>query len=573
MEIKDKTVLVLGSGGMVGMAVCRELMLENPALLVISSLKQQEVEEVMDTLKAEFPNTRTRFAGVSGNIFGRMEYKDKTHKEILEDPECRKGLIEDILGELNEEVLERFFFYRICQHYKPEIVIDCVNSATAISYQDIFLSSEQVLNQLNDRKGFSFHSFSEVIEKHLCTLLLPQLIRHVQIFYESMKRVGTKLYFKIGTSGTGGMGLNIPYTHSEERPSRVLLSKSAIAGAHTLLLFLMARTPDAPITKEIKPTALIAWKGINYGPIIRQGKPVILYDCPPSQAFNLEGYLHLEPDREWNPIRSDSGDPEILHSVYIDTGENGIFSRAEFEAITSIGQMEFVTPEEIARNMIYEIKGRNTGCDVINALDNATMGPTYRAGSMRHNALERMQELECKYEVDSVAFEMLGPPRISKLLYEAYLLKLVCSTLSRIIQEKPTQLSHKSSQLIATNQRLRSSIISIGIPILLPDGKSLLRGPEIKIPRSHIGNEVAITREEIDKWAHDGWVDLRVSNMELWQRRIRMILEEIATLPPRDTSSRFYRDTRYWGNGREINVGKLVSWILVTEEHGERIKG
>ena len=63
------------------------------------------------------------------------------------------------------------------------------------------------------------------------------------------------------------MGLNIPYTHSEERPSSVLLSKSAVAGAHTLLLFLMGRTPDAPITKEIKPTAAIAWKRIGYGEV------------------------------------------------------------------------------------------------------------------------------------------------------------------------------------------------------------------------------------------------------------------------------------------------------------------
>ena len=43
----------------------------------------------------------------------------------------------------------------------------------------------------------------------------------------------------MGTTGTGGMGLNIPYTHSEERPSRVLLSKSAMAGAQSMLLFLM----------------------------------------------------------------------------------------------------------------------------------------------------------------------------------------------------------------------------------------------------------------------------------------------------------------------------------------------
>ena len=87
---------------------------------------------------------------------------------------------------------------------------------------------------------------------------------HIQILQKALLAANVKLYLKVGTAGTGGMGLNIPYTHSEERPSRVLLAKSAVAGAQSLLLFLMARTPDGPVIKEIKPTAAIAWKKIAY---------------------------------------------------------------------------------------------------------------------------------------------------------------------------------------------------------------------------------------------------------------------------------------------------------------------
>ena len=72
------------------------------------------------------------------------------------------------------------------------------------------------------------------------------LIRHVQILVESLKHAQTKAYVKIGTSGTGGMGLNIPYTHSEERPSRTLMAKSAVAGAQSMFLYLLGRTPGAP---------------------------------------------------------------------------------------------------------------------------------------------------------------------------------------------------------------------------------------------------------------------------------------------------------------------------------------
>ena len=87
------------------------------------------------------------------------------------------------------------------------------------------------------------------------------------------------------------MGLNIPYTHSEERPSRTLLSKSSIAGAHSMLLYLLARTPEAPIVKEIKPAAAIAWKRIGAGPVLRRGHPIRLYDCPPERALDVEEAL------------------------------------------------------------------------------------------------------------------------------------------------------------------------------------------------------------------------------------------------------------------------------------------
>src|SRR4029079_8385221 len=116
--------------------------------------------------------------------------------------------------------------------------------------------------------------------------------------YQAMVKAGTRAYVKIGTSGTGGMGLNIPYTHSEEKPSRALVSQSALAGAHTLLLFLMARTPGGPITKEIKPAAAIAWKRIGFGEIRRGGRPVPLYDsAPPETLVPGTRFRPVDPSR------------------------------------------------------------------------------------------------------------------------------------------------------------------------------------------------------------------------------------------------------------------------------------
>ena len=360
------------------------------------------------------------------------------------------------------------------------------------------------------------------------------------------------------------MGLNIPYTHSEEKPSRTLLSKSSVAGAHSLLLFLMARTPDAPITKEIKPTAAIAWKKIAYGEIKQDSHSVKLYDCPPENALTLDGHLDKNGRQNWVKL-----DDKVLKSVYVDTGENGTFSYGEFSAISSSGQMELVTPEEIAKNVVYEIKGGNTGHDIINALDNATMGPTYRAGLMRQHALTKMQKLMAENNCDSIAFELLGPPRLSKLLYEAHLFKKVCGSMEKLRDSDTATVSGQLEDLMSNDAELRSSI---GIPILMKDGKNLLRGPIIKIPAYRGENKFTINPEAIDIWAKDGWVDLRPSNVAFWQQRMNQIFDEIESVPADDTSSQFVRDRTYWLEDDEIDIGKIVGWIFSHEERGLRMK-
>lgn len=568
MDIQNKTVLVLGGWGLVGSAVCRRIMSEKPKRIIVTSLKRSEAEEVVATLRKEYPKAgRKFFIPWWGNIFVRQELKDIRREEILANERHRAMLIEDVIDELTETVLKRSTLYKLLQEFRPEIIVDCINSATAIAYQDIFQAARGVLKEIAQAKrGDGSQKLLELTERLICTLYVPQIVRHVQTLYRSMNAVGTKIYVKIGTSGTGGMGLNIPYTHSEERPSRVLLSKSAVAGAHTLLLFLMGRTPDAPITKEIKPTAAIAWKKIAFGEIKRSGRPVRLVDCPPEHGVTLDGTLRLRVENAGLPLN------DSLKSVFIDTGENGVFSRAEFQAIATPGQMEYVTPEEIAESVIYEIKGGNTGHDIINALDNATLSPTYRAGFLFNSALQEMKQLEQKHGVSSIAFEVLGPPRLSKLLYESYLLKLCFNDMLTVAKTDAKVLSRKLAEIIASDSQLRSQIISIGIPILMPDGKTLLRGNEIKIPPYRGENELTITPKNIDAWAHDGWVDLRARNIELWRTRFTRIFELVSHIPREDSSSRHMHTKDYWQNFQDIDEGKIVGWIFSYEEQGMRMK-
>jgi hypothetical protein len=320
----------------------------------------------------------------------------------------------------------------------------------------------------------------------------------------------------------------------------------------------MARTPDAPITKEIKPAAAIAWKAIKHGEIARRGQKIHVVDAEPRPLG--DSFSTYDPD---------AGDEthEILKTAYIDTGENGIFSLEEFALLTTAEQMEFVTPEEIAQALVFELQGGNTGHDIINALDNAVLGPTYRAGLMRHWALERMTELEALGETRSVAFEMLGPPRNSKLLFEAHLLREAYGAASAVREATGEEVSSKLDKLVRENKRIAAEIISIGIPILMPDGQ-FLRGPHVILPSEAVDEE--LTPERLEKWAEAGWVDLRPANCQRWVQRFQTIDQEVQSIPERDTSSRYLRDRNFWQE--TIQPGKLVGWILSEEEKGDRFK-
>ncbi len=566
MDIKNKTVLVLGGWGLVGNAVTRKLVAEKPKQIIVTSLKENEAVDECIRLRIEFPDKpEDYFIPWWGNIFIRHDFKDDDRFAILRDKEKRRILMADIMEEMTEDVLKASSLYQLIMNHKPDIIIDCINSATGIAYQDIYSTYRTIKKTIE--KNPTPEALIEETEILVCTLYIPQLIRHIQTLYASMKEAATEIYVKIGTSGTGGMGLNIPYTHSEEKPSRVLLSKSSVAGAHTLLLFLMGRTPEGAITKEIKPTAAIAWKRIEFGEIKKRGKAIEIVDVNLEDAIPLNNKLKLKLDKDF----STNGD--TLKSVFIDTGENGTFSRGEFEAITAQGQMEYVTPEEIAVDAIYEIKGGNTGHDIINALDNATLEPTYRAGFLQASAVEQLEELEQIHKVDSVAFELLGPPRLSKLLHEINLIKLVCKNMKDILNETPESLSEKVFQVLKDDPKLRNEIISIGIPILLPDGKSLLRGNEMKIPPYRGEDEMEINEKSLNLWAHDGWVDLRAVSMKKWQdERIKRIMDEANSIPKIDTSSMHVRTKKYWNNYNTIDIGKVVSWIFIHEEQGKRMK-
>lgn len=565
MEIKGKDILILGGWGLVGTAICRRLIEYSPKSITIASLTKAQAEEAVTELKPLAG--KVKLSAEWGNIFVRSEFKDLSRNDILGSRERRLTLAADVLERTTATSFGHFFLFDMIVRRKPQIVIDCVNTATGVAYQDIYSAGLRVLEMvkgLDDAKPSG--DFIVEVEKLLDTLYIPQIVRHVQVIYAAMKEAGTRTYVKVGTSGTGGMGLNIPYTHSEDKPSRVLLSKNCIAGAHSLLLFLMGRTPDAPYVKEVKPATAIAWKRIQRGEILKGGQPIPLYDCPIDKPVKLEGILDTASAVHCKPMKQN------LKGVFIDTGENGTFSPGEFTAITTTGQMEYITPEEIAKTIAWEIEGGNSGHDIVAALDGAVLTSTYRAGTMRTLAIDKMKALLKAEKSDPVAFELLGPPKLSKLLYEANLLKQTFGSIDAILKATPKKLSDSCAKLIKSDDSLRSRIVSIGIPILLPDGKSLLKSPLVKVPADPRTTQFAITTESIDNWALNGWVDLRVVNMEKWQKRLTLLKDQALAVTTEDTSSHTIRDASFWSFDKPLDEGEIVGWIFIEEEKGLRMK-
>ena len=544
MDLQGSSIMILGGSGLVGHAVARRLLDFRPKAIVLVALYERETQETAAALRPFAGDTA--IATEFGNVYVPAPLAKRDRASLLEDDASRHLLVDDLFGDLTPEVIARSYLVQVIDRHRPTAIVDCINTATAFAYQDVYRSSRDLLALAGQGKATAAD-----IERHVLTMPIPQLTRHVQIMIEALKRVGVRAYVKIGTSGTGGMGFNIPYTHSEEKPSRTLMTKSAVAGAQTLLLFLLGRTPGAPATVEIKPTAAIGWREIAHGAVRRWGRDIELYDCPSplplEQAFG--------GTECWKPVG------RSLQSVWINMGENGLFAREEFATITALGQMEFITPEEVAEYVVTELLGYPTGKDVIAALDASTAGPTYRAGLLREAAMKRLDELEGRYGVRSVAFEMLGPPRLTKLLYEAYLWSRLYGRVDGLAQADPKKVATEAESLLASDPSLRAEILSVGIPILMADGRRVARGPIVVVPPAE-GDPLAA--------AGRGWVDLRPANCALWVSRATRIVEQAAARRGEGSGS-----DEPWNAidpAGPIAPWQMATWIFRHEDQGERIK-
>jgi hypothetical protein len=554
------TYLLLGGAGLVGFQVAYRIGVElGPERIVVVSRTERSMERALSDLRELLDDVE--LVGEWGDVFVREAYARRSRDELLAEPVTREGVFEDILGPF-ERAYERSHLTTLIRRYRPEVVIDAINTATAISYQDVYASSviaKQHVDAIEGGAEPAVELLAGSVETLILSQAVPQLIRHVRVLKRALDEVGTRLYLKIGTTGTGGMGLEIPFTHSEDRPSAKLMTKTAVAFAHTGLLFLMSRTEGGPLVKEIKPAALIGFADVDRRPIRQQGEPVRRYRA------------HREPLADRLRLRLDPAGLDLIGDLVlpvVDTGENGVFTKGEFETITSLGQMEMVTPEEIAATCIQEIRGGATGLDVLSGLDASVMGPSYRGGVVRSWALDELNRLEDESGSHSVALGQLGPPELSKLLWEAELLRLAFGTVTAVLTATSEAMAAAWESVVQERPDILDTITSLGLPVLSSDGRTLARGPFIRIPEIAGSEEVDLDPAAVDRWADKGWIDLRPANAVRWRERFRSMRE--ARLGTAQPGSAGITATSYLPD--QIEIGTIAAWVLANEHGGLRIK-
>jgi hypothetical protein len=551
--------LILGGAGLVGLQVCRHIVHQlQPKRIVVASLFLDEAQKACKQLEKEFGD-KIAFVPESGNLFVPTDLSTTSRTDLLSSSNTRRRLLKSLYDEFELSYQENHLVHLIKRH-RPEVIVDCVNTATGLSYQDVFDGAAKVREWIQD-DNFDSKGVPD-LETLLLSQTTPQLIRHVRFVHRATTEYQTRLYLKVGTTGTGGMGLNIPYTHSEDKPSKKLLAKNEAAFGHTGLLFLLARTPNAPIVKEVKPAAMIGYRGVRVQRVQDKHRNTQLFAPKKQQLSNKELNLS-EGDTDYKPLRQ-------FDVPVVDTGENGVFTRGEFAAITALGQMEYITPEEIAKTIVLEIRGSNTGQDVLSSMDASVLNPSYKAGLLRGAALTDLDLAEQASSIPSVALGRLGPPELSKLLFEAHLFKQAYNAIeSAAANRKPLEVCEALVEVLERSG-VSETAPSIGIPIVMPDGKTILRGPRINVPEL-VGHKKTVSMadpKEVEKWIRKGWIDLRPKNISIWQKRFQKMLFARAQLRDMGSASA----SIYTFIGDSFEIGEVVAWIFNNEMDGYRMK-
>ena len=201
---QDACFLILGGSGLVGRQIVRQICYQlNPEKIIIAALFEDEVKTYLEQARSEFPDVE--FIGAWGNIFVRDDFKLKSPTSLTEEKDSRETLYDDLFGDI-DDAYEQSTLARMIRDHQPDVMVDCINTATGLSYQDVkktSLKTHDILDRLRekvDNNDPNLHDDIDELERQVGTLLISQstlqLIRHIRLLHSALREAGTRLYVK-----------------------------------------------------------------------------------------------------------------------------------------------------------------------------------------------------------------------------------------------------------------------------------------------------------------------------------------------------------------------------------------
>lgn len=474
-------ILFIGTG-QIGKAILNKIVEDNPRKIIVHNLTKHESDMVCEKYMSLCP--KIEFISSYGNIFMPYELKDLNNKNLYEESE---NIINYFYNEINQSILEHSTIVTLIKKYKPSLIIDAINTATVLG------------NAYNPEYNLKCYKKSplDCAKKIMVDDYTTKLINFIYSLKYGIETYHVKKYVKVSTTGLGGMGINMPYTHGDNPKmnlSSALMGKISASGVLHQLLWNLAHTMGNNISLII-PGTFVGYDSVKSEPI--ETDKGLLYRRNLPKSYNL-----LEQDRI---IYNETMTKDFLEFPVVRAGENHVYSKLELNVLTAIGQMEGITKEEVANKVIDCINGKSSH-DILVALDNAMLNPTYFGREMIYDINHNFEKHKYQF---GIATGNLGVT-LSKKLYELYLIKRAYSTIEELRKSKIDDIVMK------VNQQLDKSIIeeaiTLGIPVL-DYNYNFYIGDYSLYPSANDENN--INESNIEKWSKIGWIDLRKKNIKL----------------------------------------------------------
>src|SRR5262245_35977877 len=107
--------MILGGSGLVGHAVARRLLDFHPGKIVLVALYAREPEETARALQPFAGDTT--IAVEFGNVYQSAALARGDRVKMMEDPENVRTLVNDIFGDLTDDVLSRSLLVQVLEKH------------------------------------------------------------------------------------------------------------------------------------------------------------------------------------------------------------------------------------------------------------------------------------------------------------------------------------------------------------------------------------------------------------------------------------------------------------------------